>query len=80
MVYLIVFLPLLGSILSGFWGRKLGDKFSMYLTSSFLILSMLFGWVEFIKLSNKVFFSFFSLKKITNKEPITGINVYIEGC
>ena len=52
MVYLIVFLPLLGSILSGFWGRKLGDRFSMYLTSSLLILSMLFGWVEFINLSN----------------------------
>ena len=52
MVYLIVFLPLLGSILSGFWGRKLGDRFSMYLTSLLLILSMLFGWFEFINLSN----------------------------
>ena len=52
MVYLIVFLPLLGSILSGFWGRKLGDRFSMYLTSSLLISSMLFGWIEFINLSN----------------------------
>ena len=38
MVYLIVFLPLLGSIIAGFFGRKLGDKFSLYLTSSLLII------------------------------------------
>ena len=51
MIYFIVFLPLLGSILAGFWGRKLGDKLSMYLTSSLLVISMIIGWVEFIKLS-----------------------------
>ena len=51
MIYLIVFLPLLGSILAGFWGRKLGDKLSLYLTSSLLVISMIIGWVEFIKLS-----------------------------
>ena len=51
MVYLIVFLPLLGSIIAGFWGRKLGDRFSLYLTSSLLVISMIIGWFEFIKLS-----------------------------
>ena len=51
MIYFIVFLPLLGSILAGFWGRKLGDKLSLYLTSSLLVISMIIGWVEFIKLS-----------------------------
>ena len=51
MVYLIVFLPLLGSIIAGFFGRKLGDKFSLYLTSSLLIISMVLGWHEFFQLS-----------------------------
>ena len=51
MIYFIVFLPLLGSILAGFWGRKLGDKLSLYLTSSLLVISMIIGWIEFIKLS-----------------------------
>ena len=51
MIYFIVFLPLLGSILAGFWGRKLGDKLSLYLTSSLLVISMIIGWVEFFKLS-----------------------------
>ena len=51
MIYFIVFLPLLGSILAGFWGRKLGDKLSLYLTSSLLVISMIIGWVEFIKLA-----------------------------
>ena len=51
MVYLIVFLPLLGSIIAGFFGKKLGDKFSLYLTSSLLIISMVLGWYEFFQLS-----------------------------
>ena len=55
MVYLIVFLPLLGSIIAGFFGRKLGDKFSLYLTSSLLIISMVLGWYEFFQLSNNHF-------------------------
>ncbi len=51
MIYLIVLLPLLGSIISGFWGRKIGDKISMYLTSSFLVLSMVLGWIKFFQIS-----------------------------
>ena len=51
MIYLIVLLPLLGSIISGFWGRKIGDKISMYLTSSFLVFSMVLGWIKFFQIS-----------------------------
>ena len=46
MVYLIVFLPLLGSIIAGFWGRRLGDKLSLYLTSTLLLISCGNGWTQ----------------------------------
>ena len=52
MVYLIVFLPLLGSIIAGFWGRRLGDKISLYLTSSLLLISMTLSWITFWQLSS----------------------------
>ena len=52
MVYLIVFLPLLGSIIAGFWGRRLGDKISLYLTSSLLLISMTLSWIAFWQLSS----------------------------
>ena len=52
MVYLIVFLPLLGSIIAGFWGRRLGDKVSLYLTSTLLLISMTLSWITFWQLSS----------------------------
>ena len=52
MVYFIVFLPLLGSIITGFWGRKLGDKLSLYLTSTLLLISMTLSWITFWQLSS----------------------------
>ena len=39
MDYAIVFLPLLGSLLSGFFGKILGDKLSQIITSLFVSLS-----------------------------------------
>ena len=52
MVYLTVFLPLLGSIIAGFWGRRLGDKLSLYLTSTLLLISMTLSWITFWQLSS----------------------------
>ena len=52
MVYFIVFLPLLGSIIAGFWGRRLGDKLSLYLTSTLLLISMTLSWISFWQLSS----------------------------
>ena len=52
MVYLIVFLPLLGSVIAGFWGRRLGDKLSLYLTSTMLLISMILSWITFWQLSS----------------------------
>ena len=39
MAYLIVFLPLLGFLISGLFGRKLGDSISQFLTSSLIFVS-----------------------------------------
>ena len=52
MVYFIVFLPLLGSIIAGFWGRRLGDKISLFFTSSLLLISMTLSWITFWQLSS----------------------------
>jgi len=47
-----VFLPLLGSIIAGFWGRRLGDKLSLYMTSTLLLISMTLSWITFWQLSS----------------------------
>ena len=39
MEYAIVFLPLIGSFVSGFFGNKIGDKYSQILTSSLVAFS-----------------------------------------
>ena len=42
-----VFLPLIGAIIAGFFGRFIGDKGSSILTSSLLTLSGVFSWILF---------------------------------
>ncbi len=43
----IVFLPLAGAFLAGFFGRILGARASANITSSFVVLSALLSWVAF---------------------------------
>jgi len=43
----IVFLPLIGAIVAGLFGRMIGDRASMYLTCGLLTISCLFGWIVF---------------------------------
>ncbi len=43
MEILIVFLPLLAAIISGFFGNKLGNRFSEILTSLFVLISAIFS-------------------------------------
>ena len=51
MEYLILFLPLIGSVISGFFGKKIGDRNSQILTSSFVSISaILFYQLFCIKL------------------------------
>ena len=52
MIFLIVFLPLLGSLITGFFGRKIGDRSSMIITCTLLILSMCLGWTEYFVIKN----------------------------
>ena len=66
MVYLIVFLPLLGSIIAGFWGRRLGDKLSLYLTSTLLLISMTLSWITFWQLSSNHFDKVYPLMEWMN--------------
>jgi NADH-ubiquinone oxidoreductase chain 5 len=51
----IIVLPLLGSIISGFLGRKVGVKGAQLITSSSLLLTTIFAIVAFIEVGlNKI--------------------------
>jgi len=50
--YLILFLPLLASIISGFFGKLIGDKVSQILTSLFVSISAILSLVIFFKVIN----------------------------
>ena len=66
MEYAIVLLPLLGSIVSGFFGKKLGAKLCQILTSSFVSISAILSLFIFYKVfvqdysSNKLIFNWIS--------------------
>ena len=51
--YLIIFLPLLGSIISGFFGKYLGSRNSEILTSLFISISAIFSFLIFYKVLNQ---------------------------
>ncbi len=50
MYTLIVFLPLLGAILAGFFGRIIGVKTSEIITSGFVLFGALLSWVAFFQI------------------------------
>ena len=50
--YLIIFLPLIGSIISGFFGKFLGSRNSEILTSLFVSISSIFSFLIFYKVFN----------------------------
>jgi NADH-quinone oxidoreductase subunit L len=43
----IVFLPILGAIIAGFFGRFIGPRPSELITSGFLLLAMVLSWIVF---------------------------------
>jgi NADH-quinone oxidoreductase subunit L len=43
----IVFLPLLGFLIAGLFGRSIGAKASEYITSGFLVISAVLSWIAF---------------------------------
>ncbi|MBE0695147.1 MAG: NADH-quinone oxidoreductase subunit L [Aquamicrobium sp.] len=48
MYHAIVFLPLLGFLIAGLFGRSIGAKASEYVTTGFLIVSAVLSWVAFV--------------------------------
>ena len=52
MEYLILFLPLIASIISGFFGKFIGDKGSEIITSLFVSISAILSFVVFYKVIN----------------------------
>ena len=51
--YLIIFLPLIGSIISGFFGKYLGSRSSEILTSLFVSISSILSLLIFYKVFNE---------------------------
>lgn len=47
----IVFLPLLGFLIAGLFGRMIGHKSSEYVTSGFLILAAFLSWIAFFNVA-----------------------------
>jgi NADH-quinone oxidoreductase subunit L len=43
----ILFLPLIGFLIAGLFGRSIGAKASEYITSGLLILAALLSWIAF---------------------------------
>jgi len=66
MEYAIVFLPLLGSFISGFFGKKIGEKNSQFFTSILIAISGILSLIIFYKVlfhdysSNKIIFHWIS--------------------
>ena len=88
MEYIIVLLPLLGSIISGFFGKRLGAKLSQILTSAFVTISAILSLFIFYKVfshnysSNKLIFNWissgnFNVNWSINIDPLTSIMLVI---
>jgi NADH-quinone oxidoreductase subunit L len=66
MEYAIIFLPLIGSVVSGFFGKRIGDKYCTILTCLFVSTSAVISLFIFYQvllenyLSNKVLFTWIS--------------------
>ena len=51
MYHAIVFLPLLGFLIAGLFGRSIGAKASEYITSGFLVIAAVFSWIAFFSVA-----------------------------
>ena len=84
MEYAIIFLPLLGSVISGFFGNKLGAKLCQIITSSFVSISAILSIIVFYHVttsdysSNKIIFQWissgdFKVNWSVNIDPLTSV-------
>ena len=51
MYHAIVFLPLIGAIIAGLFGRSLGAKACEYITSGFLVFAAFLSWIAFFSVA-----------------------------
>ena len=88
MEYIIVLLPLLGSIISGFFGKRLGTKSCQILTSSFVSISAILSFIIFYQVfiqdysSNKLIFNWISSGNLDvnwsiNIDPLTSVMLVV---
>tara|TARA_B100000029_G_scaffold391286_1_gene388126 strand:- start:1368 stop:3278 length:1911 start_codon:yes stop_codon:yes gene_type:complete len=88
MEYAIVFLPLLGSIISGFFGKKIGSKSSLILTSTLVSISAILSIFIFYEVfsqnyySNKLIYNWissgeFSVNWSINIDPLTSVMLLV---
>ena len=88
MEYAIVFLPLIGSFISGFFGKSIGYKYSQILTRSLVAISgilSLFIFYEVMLLdysSNKLIFNWissgnFHVNWSINIDPLTSVMLVV---
>ena len=52
MEYFIVFLPLLGTFIAGFFGNKFDQRYSQFMTSLFVSISSILSIIVFLKVLN----------------------------
>jgi len=88
MEYLIVMLPLLGSIISGFFSKSIGTKLCQLLTSSFVSISGILSLYIFYQViindyhSNKIIFNWitsgsFNVNWSINIDPLTSVMLVV---
>ena len=88
MEYAIVFLPLIGSFVSGFFGKRLGGKFCQILTSSLVLISAILSFFIFYEAitqgysSNKLIFNWissgsFHVNWSINIDPLTSVMLVV---
>ena len=59
----IVFLPLVGALLAGFFGKTIGDRGAHLVTCIFMAASMLLGAICFYDVALRVFNQLIEIKK-----------------
>ena len=79
MEYIIVLLPLIASIISGFFGKKIGDKYCLLLSSTLVGISAILSLIIFYKVltedysSNRLFFNW-----ISSGDFIVNWSIYVD--
>ena len=88
MEYAIVFLPLIGSIISGFFGKKIGDRYCPTLVSVLVLISGILSLLIFYQVltqdytNNKIIFNWitsgnFIVNWSINIDPLTSVMLVV---